>query len=119
MWERSRLHNETLKQLESRPSGRFSFAEAPQTDAKCWAMDTYNKLVVGSELGVEAHHKFVGAKSDIDYISALLLSGAVVGIVHPLIAERGGKSSHDVLARVANLLSKPGEAKRTAGFYQT
>lgn len=81
-------------------------------------MKRYNKIVVASEMFERAHHQFMSAKSDMDYASALLLSGAVVGIIAPLLAEQGGHPTHDLLARIGTAISEPGDPKQHGGLYR-
>ena len=65
-------------------------------------MSKYNKIVLASKMFIEAHNKFDSAKSEMDYVSSILLSGAVVGIVAPLLEEQGGHPMHEILARISN-----------------
>lgn len=65
-------------------------------------MGKYNKIVLASKMFIEAHNKFDSAKSEMDYVSSMLLSGAVVGIVAPLLKEQGGHPMHEILARISN-----------------
>ena len=50
-------------------------------------MSQYNKIVVASEMFERSHEVFETAKSDMDYITSIMLSGAVIGIVAPLLLE--------------------------------
>lgn len=81
-------------------------------------MKKYNKIVIASEMFERAHDQFVSSKSEIDYTSALLLAGAVVGIIAPLLAEQGGYPTHNLLARIGNLISDQGDANQHAGLYR-
>jgi len=65
-------------------------------------MSKYNKIVLASKMFIEAHNKFDSAKSEMDYVSSILLSGAVVGIVAPLLEEQVGHPMHEILARISN-----------------
>lgn len=71
-------------------------------------MRKYNKIVLASEMFIEAHNKFDSAKSEMDYVSSILLSGAVVGIVAPLLEEQGGHPMHEILALISNVLVSEG-----------
>ena len=81
-------------------------------------MKKYNKVVIASELFERAHDQFVAAKSEMDDATSLLLSGAVVGIIAPLVAEQGGHPTHDLLARIGNINSKKDDEKHHAGLYR-
>lgn len=81
-------------------------------------MKKYNKIVIASEMFERAHDQFVSAKSEVDYTSALLLAGAVVGIIAPLLAEQGGHPMHNLLARIGNLISDQGDEDQHAGLYR-
>ena len=72
-------------------------------------MVTFNKLQVAAEMFLEAHQRYTTASRDIDYITSVLLSGAVVGIVSPLLMELGGHSTHSLLVRISNAIAEPGE----------
>jgi len=52
-------------------------------------MMTLNKICIASEMFVEAHRLYTEAKADIDYITSILLAGAVLGIISPLLKEQG------------------------------
>lgn len=67
-------------------------------------MAQYNKIVVLSEMFVEAHERFDKASRDIDYITSLMLSGAICGIVSPLLNAQGAGTFHAILA---SLFTKP------------
>jgi len=71
-------------------------------------MNKYNKFVLASKMFIEAHNKFDSAKSEMDYVSSILLSGAVVGIVSPLLEEQGGHPMHEILARISNVMVSEG-----------
>ena len=71
-------------------------------------MSKYNKIVLASKMFIEAHNKFDSAKSEMDYVSSILLSGAVVGIVAPLLEEQGGYPMHEILARISNVMISEG-----------
>jgi hypothetical protein len=67
-------------------------------------MAALNKIQLASEMFVEAHARYTSARRDIDYVTSILLSGAVVGIVSPLLKEQGGHTMHELLTRIGNLL---------------
>lgn len=70
-------------------------------------MQNYNKIVLAAEMFVEAHDRFIEAKRPVDFITALMLSGAVEGIVAPLLKEQGKRSAHQLLAALADLVNGP------------
>jgi hypothetical protein len=72
-------------------------------------MAKYNKVVVASLMFAEAHKRFVNAKEDMDYINSILLSGSVIGIIAPFLKEQGGRTSHELSAKLCNLLVEDGE----------
>lgn len=53
-----------------------------------------------------------------DYINSILLSGAVVGIVSPLLKEQGGHTMHELLARIGNLIADSGEGAPHEGMFR-
>lgn len=77
-----------------------------------------NKIVVASEMYVEAHNRFSNANSDIDYITSILLSGSIIGIVGELLKEQGGKTTHQNLARMSNFLAEDGDGIQKEGFFR-
>ena len=81
-------------------------------------MIRYNKIVIASKMFVEAHKLFVNAKSEMDYVSSILLSGAVVGIIAPLLEEQGGHPMHEILARICNVMAEEGEEKIHQGIFR-
>lgn len=68
-------------------------------------MKTYDKIVLSSQLFERAHGQFYSAECDIDFAEIILLAGAVIGVISPVVAEQGGMSSHNVLAKMEVLLS--------------
>jgi hypothetical protein len=66
-------------------------------------MATLDKIRVASEMFVEAHTRYITASRDIDYITSILLSGAVIGIIGPLLKEQGARTTHELLVRIANV----------------
>lgn len=81
-------------------------------------MATLNKVQVASEMFVEAHNRYATASRDIDYITSILLSGAVIGIIGPLLKEQGGRTTHELLARIANAISEPGDDPAREGMFR-
>ena len=81
-------------------------------------MTTFNKIRLASEMFVEAHDRYTSAHRDIDYITSILLSGAVVGIVSPLLKEQGGHTMHELLVRIGNLIAEPGEEATHEGMFR-
>jgi hypothetical protein len=61
-------------------------------------MTRFNKILVASQMFVEAHERFDRASRDIDYVTSLMLAGAVCGIVSPLLTEQGKGTFHALLA---------------------
>lgn len=60
-------------------------------------MATYSKIMLAMDMVSKSYDNYVNAKTELDYISSILLSGASLGIIQPLIRERGGKSFHKIL----------------------
>jgi hypothetical protein len=81
-------------------------------------LGTHNKIRVASKMFTEAHNRYVNAKGDIDYIASILLSGAVMGIVSPLLREQGGHTSHELLAKIAKLTAEQGESPAREGLFR-
>ncbi|MCK4951955.1 MAG: hypothetical protein KAS48_09060 [Gammaproteobacteria bacterium] len=81
-------------------------------------MTKYNKIVVASSMFMEAHHRYLSAKHDIDYIVSIVLAGSVVGIVSPLLKEQGGQTSHQMLAEIGNLLVDSKDADMHEGLFR-
>ena len=79
---------------------------------------TLNKVQVAAQMFVEAHERYTSATRDIDYIVSIVLSGAVVGIVSPLLKEQGGHTAHSLLARIGNLIAEPGEPPTHEGVFR-
>ena len=67
---------------------------------------------------LEAQQKYTGAKCDIDYVNSILLSGAVVGIIAPLLEEQGGHPMHEILARITNVISSEDDEKCHKGVFR-
>lgn len=81
-------------------------------------MASFNKLLVASEMFAEAHERYTNARSDIDYVTSILLSGAVLGIIAPLLKEQGGHSTHSILARVGNSIGEVGDPPMHGGMFR-
>ena len=82
-------------------------------------MLTLNKVKVASEMFVEAHARYATARRDIDYITSIMLSGAVIGVIGPLLKEQGGRTTHELLVAIANAISSPGDAPAYEGMFRT
>ena len=81
-------------------------------------MATLNKIEVASAMFLEAHTHYVTATRDIDYITAILLSGAAIGIIGPLLKEQGGHTTHELLARIANVIAEPDDDTARDGMFR-
>lgn len=64
-------------------------------------MKSHNKLLLASELLVESAKIYRSATSDTDFAKAILLAGAVTGIIEPLLSESGTAPSQIQLAKLA------------------
>jgi len=81
-------------------------------------MAAFNKIQLASDMFVEAHARYTNATRDIDYIVSILLSGAIGGIISPLLEEQGGHSMHELLARISNAIAEPGEDVSHEGMFR-
>ena len=81
-------------------------------------MLVHNKLVLASEMFVEAHERFTLAARNVDFVASLMLSGAVVGIVAPLLKEQGTGSMHQLLAALSDIVAEPGDAPTHEGMFR-
>lgn len=81
-------------------------------------MAAFNKIQLASEMFVEAHARYTNATRDIDYVVSILLSGAIGGIISPLLEEQGGHSMHELLARISNAIAEPGEDVTHEGMFR-
>ena len=81
-------------------------------------MDRYNKIVMASKMFMESHKLFMNAKNEMDYVSSILLSGAVVGIIAPLLEEQRGHPMHEILARISNAMAEEGEEEMHQGIFR-
>jgi hypothetical protein len=73
---------------------------------------------MASKMFEEAHKLYSYAKNEMDYVSSILLSGAVVGIIAPLLAEQGGYPMHEILARISNVMNEDGEKDTKQGIFR-
>ena len=53
-----------------------------------------------------------------DNVVSILLSGAVVGIISPLLKEQGGRSTHELLAKIGNLVAERGSDAAHEGMFR-
>ena len=81
-------------------------------------MVTLNKVEIAAQMFVEAHERFLSGVNEIDYITSIVLSGAVMGIVSPLLKEQGGHTAHSLLARISNRIAEPGEPPTHEGVFR-
>lgn len=81
-------------------------------------MKTFNKIQIASLMFVEAHNRYVEAEQEIDYIVSILLSGALVGIIGPLVKEQGGQTRHEILGRIMNAISGGGDDTSHEGLFR-
>ncbi len=81
-------------------------------------MAKYNKIVIAADMFVEAHKRFISAKSDIDFIVAIVMAGSVLGIISPLLKEQGGRTTHQILAEISNLIVKEEDADFHEGIFR-
>lgn len=81
-------------------------------------MKSYNKIVVASMMFEESVRIFDAAESDIEFISSIMLSGAVVGIIAPLLEEQGGHPMHEILSRIGNVIAVEGDGEQHPGIYR-
>jgi hypothetical protein len=78
-------------------------------------MSQYSKIVLASQMFEKAHSEYMSAKTDMDYVNSILLSGAVVGIISPLMEEQGGYCTHRFLTKIGNSRSAD---KKHIGMYR-
>lgn len=88
-------------------------------------MTEHNKIPLAGEMLVQAVNSYSHAPRDIDYVTSILLAGAVIGIIAPLLKELDIKSSQVALAELSvklnNSPSSPDHGKkigRAIGFYR-
>ena len=81
-------------------------------------MATLNKVRVAADMFVEAHERYMRGSGDIDYVVSIMLSGAVVGIISPLLKEQGRHSFHALLARISKHMAEPGEGTAHEGMFR-
>jgi hypothetical protein len=82
-------------------------------------VQSYNKIMLAADMFVEAHDRFANAKRPVDFIASLLLSGAVAGIVAPLLNEQGKRSAHQLLAALSNVVGEPSAGRTHEGIFRT
>lgn len=70
---------------------------------------SYNKIELVGEMLVEAAHAYQSASKPIHYINCILLSGAALGILTPLLRELGIQNSIAQLAKFAQTIVKQDE----------
>ena len=81
-------------------------------------MASFNKIEIAAEMFVKSHDCYYASGRDIDYIISILLSGAVIGIVSPVLTEQGGHTTHSLLARISNFLAEPDEPESKDGMFR-
>ena len=81
-------------------------------------MSSHNKIVLASQMFVEADRRYRNASSDIDYVVSILSSGAVIGIVGPLLEEQGGRTMHQLLAKIGELVAESGDDASHGGMFR-
>jgi hypothetical protein len=81
-------------------------------------MKSFDKIQIASDMFVEAHNRYMGAKQEIDYVVSILLSGAIIGIIGPLLNEQGGHSTHELLAKISNAISEGGDDAAHEGMFR-
>jgi len=67
---------------------------------------------------LESEHHFAVATRDIDYVASILLSGAVIGIVGPLLNEQGGRTMHQLLAKISDVVAEPEDDHAHEGMFR-
>ena len=79
-------------------------------------MTEHNKIPLAGEMLVQAVNSYSHAPRDIDYVTSILLAGAVIGIIAPLLKELDIKSSQVALAELSvklnNSPSSPDHGKK-------
>ncbi|MCK7595630.1 hypothetical protein [Pseudomarimonas salicorniae] len=82
-------------------------------------MPTYRKVHLAALMLLEADTRFSQGRSDEDFLAAIVLSGAVLGIVSPLLKEHGGHSYHSILAEISGILHPEKEGPVHEGVFRT
>jgi hypothetical protein len=67
---------------------------------------------------MEAHNVYINARRDIDYVTSILLSGAVIGIVSPLLKEQGRHTMHELQSKIAKSITEPDEEASHEGMFR-
>jgi len=81
-------------------------------------MPTLRKLPLAASMLMEAHERYTSPRSETDLLTSIVLSGAVLGIISPLLKEQGGSTYHAQLSKLAKLL-EPGEPEVRETLFQT
>lgn len=85
-------------------------------------MNEYNKITLAGDMLVQAVHNYHRSQKDSDYITSILLAGAVIDIIAPLLTELGMKSSQTSLAELSEAMVESSEAsshkKKAKWFYR-
>ncbi|WP_299263711.1 hypothetical protein [uncultured Psychrosphaera sp.] len=85
-------------------------------------MTEHDKIPLAGEMLVQAVKSYEHALKDIDYVTSILLAGAVIGIIAPLLEELDIKSSQVALAELSvkssNSTSLDKKVGRAIGFYR-
>lgn len=81
-------------------------------------MVTLNKVELASQMFAEAHERYLNASRDFDYVASIVLSGAVMGIVSPLLKEQGGHTAHSLLVRIGNLIAEHDDPPMHEGVFR-
>jgi hypothetical protein len=89
-----------------------------QNDEQGSSVRMHNKILLASEMFTEAHERFLRAGGDSDYVASLLLSGAVVGVVAPLLKEQGTRSMHQLLAALSDIVTEPSDESAHEGMFR-
>lgn len=64
----------------------------------------YHKLDLAADMLIEADERIRGAASNVDYVAAILLAGAVAYIIFPILEEDGVIPVREMMARLDNLI---------------
>lgn len=67
-------------------------------------MKNHNKLLLSSELLIESARIYRNATTDTDYAKAILLAGAVAGIIEPILTESRTEPTKIELVKLATFL---------------
>lgn len=69
----------------------------------------YNKIDLAKEMLIEARKIYDSATNQMDHIKTILLSGAVLGIIVPLLKEKDIETSHDFKVDMLNYIFNTNE----------